>query len=240
MKSATHSVGTAEQRRILLVEDEEDIRSLIAMHLRRVGYSVDEVSDGEQALSRFQAGRFDLLILDWMLPGLSGLDIARRVRSGDHQPSVPVLMVTARVEPADIVMGLEAGADDYVTKPFELPVLIARVRALLRRSEISESEESRDVGDLKIIPDRYEVFCRAEPLSLTRYEFKLLLNLVKNQGRVLTREQLIQSVQGEGVSVVDRAIDTHVFGLRKKLGACAGLIETVRGVGYRIWTGVQP
>jgi two-component system, OmpR family, phosphate regulon response regulator PhoB len=226
--------------RILVIEDETDIRDLIVLHLKRDGYSPDEAQDGEEALKRIQKGTHDLYIVDWMLPGLSGLEITRALRQ--EKPGLgapPVLMVTARTEASDIVLGLEAGADDYVTKPFEIPVLMARVRALLRRAKQgslpkSGTGEILEAGELKIHVDAHEVHCGGQKVDLTASEFKLVLALVRNPGRVLTRQMLIDLVQGVGVAVVDRAIDTHVFGLRKKLGDCGDLIETVRGVGYRV------
>jgi two-component system phosphate regulon response regulator PhoB len=230
----------ASTPKVLVVEDETDIRELIELHLGRERYEVDAVADGEEALKRLASESYDLLILDWMLPALSGLEITRNVRSRKTGHRVPILMVTARMEPTDIVLGLEAGADDYVTKPFEIPVLMARVRALLRRSQIEKGTQPAaptewiEVGGLKLDPQSYQVTCQGQPVQLTLSEFKLLLSLAQNKGRVLTRDRLIDLIQGEGVTVVDRAIDTHVFGLRKKLGACSEVVETVRGVGYRI------
>jgi DNA-binding response OmpR family regulator len=228
--------------RILLVEDERDVADLMTLHLRRDGYDVTVVDNGEAALRAMQGGGFDGLVLDWMLPGLSGLELCRKIRDGEIRGSssqIPVLMVTARAQAADIVQGLDAGADDYLTKPFELPVFIARVRALLRRSifNTAERETRWSTGGLIVDKDTYQVSCQGKPISLTPSEFKLLVALMKQQGRVLTRERLIDLVQGEGVNVVDRAIDTHVFGLRKKLGHCSDLIETVRGIGYRVKIG---
>lgn len=238
--------------RILVVEDEQDIQELITLHMRREGYQVEAVADGEEALKRLRRPLpgeplpFDIILLDWMLPGMSGLEITRALRASANGKTIPILMVTARMEATDIVLGLEAGADDYVTKPFEIPVLLARVRALIRRASLAanpdaaaaQSEEGGlstiRLGELVIDPNAYEVRCGKEQLSLTPSEFKLLLALAQNQGRVLTRDQLIDAVQGIGVTVVDRAIDTHIFGLRKKLSACSDWIETVRGIGYRI------
>jgi two-component system, OmpR family, phosphate regulon response regulator PhoB len=197
---------------------------------------VDEAADGEEGMRKAQAGKYDLLLLDWMLPGVSGLDLTRTFRKAGANP--PILMVTARIEPADIVRGLEAGADDYVTKPFDIPVLTARVRALIRRATAGAAAEGGgprlQLGSLAVNPESYEATLAGVPLSLTRYEFRLIAALIQNRGRVLTRERLIDLVQGSEVSVVDRAIDTHVFGLRKKLGSHGNLIETVRGVGYRV------
>jgi two-component system phosphate regulon response regulator PhoB len=228
--------------KILVVEDETDIRDLMVLHLGRDGHKPEEAADGEQALQMLEKNAYQLVILDWMLPGMSGIDIAKALRKmpggspTSHQ--TPILMVTARVEPADIVLGLEAGADDYITKPFEVPVFLARIRALLRRAALSLETPSRsdvlELGQLKVNEKSYEVTCASESIQLTPSEFKLLAALVKNQGRVLTRTALIDLVQGSDVSVVDRTIDTHVFGLRKKLGVCGDLIETVRGVGYRV------
>jgi two-component system phosphate regulon response regulator PhoB len=231
---------------ILLVEDEQDIRELIGLHLRREGYQVNEATQGDEGLSMIASGRssYDLVVVDWMLPEVSGLEIVKHIQKTLGVQAPPVLMVTARVEAADIVLGLEAGADDYLTKPFEVPVLLARVRALLRRRakiqtpapasvKSSKIEELR-VGQIVIRPEAYEVFCADQPIHLTPYEFKLFVALVQNEGKVLTREKLINMVQGNDVVVVDRAIDTHVFGLRKKLGDCAAVIETIRGIGYRV------
>jgi two-component system phosphate regulon response regulator PhoB len=229
--------------KLLLVEDDGDIRELIELHLKREGFEVDSVSSGEEALKKLGTVKYQFFVFDWMLPGLSGIDLIRKVRAQPEHKKVPVLMLTAKGEPRDVVIGLESGADDYVTKPFEPGILTARVRALLRRLQpefeeaiqrTSSGTRSFSAGGLTLREDFHEVRCKGEKINLTPYEFKLLVALLENQGRVLTRDQLIASVQGQGVSVVDRAIDTHVFGLRKKLGACTDLIETVRGVGYRV------
>jgi two-component system phosphate regulon response regulator PhoB len=223
--------------RILIVEDEQDVRDLISLHLSREAYAVAECADGESGLAQIQTGDHDLYILDWMLPKVSGLDLIKKIRQ--TKKNTPILMVTARVEPADIVLGLESGADDYVTKPFDVPVLLARVRALLRRGRLAPEETAPqllELGNLKIDLAGHEAFCGGEKLQLTRSEFNLLVTLAENQGKVLTRDQLIDRIRGEDISIVQRAIDTHIFGLRKKLGPCAELVETIRGVGYRIKT----
>lgn len=222
---------------VLVVEDEKDIAELMALHLRREGHEITCVEDGEAAIRALGAGpAYSLIVLDWMLPGLSGLEVCKKIRAEKGGHSVPILMVTARAHTSDIVLGLEMGADDYLTKPFELPVFLARVRALLRRAAPVNFEETRqfEIGDLQVDLDAYRVTCGKKEMSLTPSEFKLLVALVKSQGRVLTRERLIDLVQGEGVTVVDRAIDTHIFGLRKKLGKCSDVVETIRGVGYRV------
>ena len=232
--------------RLLIVEDEKDIQDLMVMHLRREGFETVTADDGQTAWNLLQEQSFQLAIVDWMLPGgVSGIELTRLLRAQPRHQSTAILMVTARAAETDIVAGLEVGADDYVTKPFELPVLMARVRALLRRQRSFQSletathlrpsaPESWVVGHLKISTITHEAHFREKKIDLTPYEFKLLLTLMKNAGRVLTRDRLIDEVQGSGVMVVDRAIDTHIFGLRKKLGKAAELIETVRGVGYRM------
>jgi DNA-binding response OmpR family regulator len=223
---------------ILVVEDEKDISELIGLHLRREGHEVTAVENGEEALGLLNQNQYSLVVLDWMLPGLSGLELCKKIRAKLDSPvsSIPIFMVTARAHSSDIVVGLEMGADDYITKPFEIPVFLARVRALLRRAN-SPGESTSDkfeIGELKVDQNTYQVTCARKDIQLTPSEFKLLLALVRNRGRVLTRERLIDLVQGEGVTVVDRTIDTHIFGLRKKLGKCADVVETIRGVGYRV------
>lgn len=229
--------------KILVVEDDPEIQELIFSQLKKENYDVEVAQSGETALDKIKVQKFSLLILDWMLPGLDGLEIARFVRSfGAEENPTAILMVTAKADPQDIIQGLENGADDYVTKPFDLSVLKARVRALLRRSTVSEIQNSKSeimkMGDLKINKSSHKVTCCDEEVQLTLSEFKLICALGENRGRVLTRERLIGLIQGEGVAVIDRTVDTHVFGLRKKLGSCADVIETVRGIGYRVTTEV--
>jgi two-component system phosphate regulon response regulator PhoB len=230
-----------EPVRVLVVEDEEEIRELIALHLRRDGHFVDAVASAEEAAKALKSATYEVIALDWMLPGQSGVEMTRELRKTSDRSDLAILMVTARAEAADIVEGLEAGADDYLAKPFEPAVLIARVRALARRNRRGGAHLEREgdvavvrVGGLALYTETYEVKCCDQPIQLTPSEFKLLLALANNRGRVLTRDGLIQQVQGDGVSVVGRTVDTHVFGLRKKLGGCADVIETVRGVGYRV------
>jgi two-component system phosphate regulon response regulator PhoB len=222
--------------RALIVEDERDVRDLMSLHLKREGVDVAAVENGEEALRLLAVEKFALVVLDWMLPGVSGLEICKRLRSSVQTERASILMVTARADSADVIAGLDAGADDYITKPFELPVFLARVRALRRRQETIGTRPARKLqnGNLMIDLDSYEVTCEGQPVQLTPSEFKLLSALMQNEGRALSREKLIDLVQGENVTVVDRAIDTHVFGLRKKLGPCSDVIETIRGVGYRV------
>lgn len=222
---------------ILVVEDEQEIRELMALHLLRQGFKVKECASAEEAQSEFQKQKFHLVILDWMLPGISGFDFLKSIKQSAAAPNV--LMVTAKTEAQDIVNGLESGADDYLTKPFDPGVFMARVRALLRRSNLQSATAPQDaeflqLAGLSVNFKTYEVKLNEEPLHLTPSEFKLLGNLIESQGRVLTRDQLIENIQGEGINVTGRTIDTHVFGLRKKLGAWSDNIETIRGVGYRV------
>lgn len=238
MQTASREKVSKMSARVLVVEDEKDISELMSLHLKREGHEVSFVENGEEALKMLERNGYDLLVLDWMLPGLPGLEICKKIRS-EHKEAkgqMPILMVTARAHTSDIVLGLEMGADDYLTKPFEIPVFLARVRALLRRqaNPISASNKTFKIGELAVDAETYRTTCGKKDVQLTPSEFKLLLALMQSQGRVLTRERLIDLVQGEGVTVIDRAIDTHVFGLRKKLGKCAEVVETIRGVGYRI------
>jgi two-component system phosphate regulon response regulator PhoB len=229
------------RKRVLVVEDEAEIRQLVVLHLKREGFEVDEVADGEQARQLLAGKKYDLLVLDWMLPSLSGLELTRWLRKHMPVTALSILFVTAKTEPEHIAAGLDAGADDYLSKPFDTLVLMARVNALLRRQEWlqTQAQPARDehrlqLGELVMNTHTYEVTLSGQPMELTRSEFRLLETLLMNQGKVLSREVLIEEIQGEGVNVVGRTVDTHVFGLRKKLGAYADMIETIRGVGYRV------
>jgi DNA-binding response OmpR family regulator len=218
--------------KVHVVEDEFEIRELMALHLHRQGYQVTESGSCEEALEKLKTQKFDLLILDWMLPGLSGVEFLDRLKS--MKVHVKVLMVTAKSEPQDIVFGLEKGADDYLTKPFDPSVFLARVKVLLRRDTVpAQQHQLFEWAGLKLNFDAYEVFLGDQQLHLTPSEYKLLATLVQSHGRVLTRDQLIERVQGEGISVTGRTVDTHIFGLRKKLGVWADHIDTIRGIGYR-------
>jgi len=236
MAENTLEVSSAQ---VLVVEDEAEIRELISLLLLRQGHRVQQCTSAIEALESLKKNTYDLMVLDWMLPHMSGVDLLKNYYHGADK-KMPVLMVTAKAEPQDIVQGLEAGADDYITKPFEPSVFTARVKALLRRmpqmsaEDLSQSEEILRVGDLQINMASYEVTCKGELIHLTPSEFKILATMAQSRGRVLTREHLINVVQGEGISVTGRTIDTHVFGLRKKMEECSDWIETIRGVGYRV------
>ena len=225
---------------VLVVEDEAEIRELISLLLLRQGHRVQQCTTAIEALESLKKNHYDLMILDWMLPHMSGLDLLKNYYHGAEK-KMPVLMVTAKAEPQDIVQGLEAGADDYITKPFEPSVFSARIKALLRRLPQAGNgsaqtgadfkvEDILMVGELKINLASYEVTCRGQAIHLTPSEFKILSTMAQSRGRVLTRDQLIGIVQGDGISVTGRTIDTHVFGLRKKLEDCSDWIETIRGV----------
>ena len=218
--------------KVHVVEDEIEIRELMTLHLSRQGYQVTESGSTEEALEKMKSQNFDLLVLDWMLPGLSGVEFLDKMRS--LRMNAKVLMVTAKSEPQDIVFGLEKGADDYLTKPFDPSVFLARVKVLLRRNAPEDFVQNTfELDGLKINFDSYEVTLKSQPLHLTPSEYKLLAVLIQSQGRVLTRDQLIERVQGEGISVTGRTVDTHIFGLRKKLADWADHIDTIRGIGYR-------
>jgi DNA-binding response OmpR family regulator len=228
------------RKRVLVVEDESDIRQLIVLHLKREGFQVDEAQDGEMGRQKLMQQAYDLVILDWMLPMLSGLELTRWTRKNIKAPT-PILFVTAKTEPEFVATGLDAGADDYIAKPFDTLVLMARVNALLRRQDWLKAQPESNtaaarlsLGELSLDSNAYEATLAGEKLDLTRSEFRLLESLLKCQGKVLSRESIIEEIQGEGVNVVGRTVDTHVFGLRKKLGAYADCIETIRGVGYRV------
>ncbi len=221
-------------KKLLVVEDETDVKNLMLLHLQREGYACTAVENGEEALTLLQEKEYHLAILDWMLPGLSGLELCKKLKN--RLPLLPILMVTARSDSTDIVLGLEMGADDYVIKPFEIPVFLARVRTLLRRLSSAQAAAGKmlQMGDLSLDCERHEVRCAGERIDLTASEFKLLAALMANPGRVLSRKKLIEEVQGAGMVVIDRVIDTHVFGLRKKLGSCGDIVETIRSIGYRV------
>lgn len=223
----------SQSLKVHVVEDEFEIRELMALHLARQGYQVTESGSSEEAFEKMRTQKFDLLILDWMLPGMSGVEFLDRMKT--MKMNSKVLMVTAKSEPQDIVFGLEKGADDYLTKPFDPSVFLARVKVLLRRETQPQAQQPQmfEWKGLKLNFDAYEVFLDGQQLHLTPSEYKLLATLVQSQGRVLTRDQLIERVQGEGISVTGRTVDTHIFGLRKKLGGWADHIDTIRGIGYR-------
>lgn len=245
-----------ETKNLLVIEDEAEIRELIEIILKRQGFNVVALTSVEEFTSQSAALEktpFDLMILDWMLPGQSGFDFLKAARKKDEWRNIPIILVTAKAEPDEIVMGLEAGADDYLVKPFDAKVLVARVNALLRRpfqvpSALAVSPSNLgsashlgnlnpsdvfSIGSLRMNLNSYEIFMGADKIALTPTEFKLLVTMAQHEGRVFTREQLVKAAQGEGINVIGRTVDTHVFSLRKKLGELGDCIETARGIGYR-------
>lgn len=218
---------------VLVVEDERDVRDLVVLHLKREGYEVTALEDSEKALAACTRQSFDLFILDWMLPGMSGLDFCKALRTKFNVKS-PILMLTARADTMDKVLGLEIGADDYLTKPFEIREFVARVRALLRRNHNASTEHDViEAFGLKLNQSSKQLSIQGQNVALTPFEFKLLAALMAKAGTTMERSALVSLIQGSDVSVVERTIDTLILGLRKKLGDQADLIETVRGFGYR-------
>ena len=223
------------KEKILVVDDEEDILELLRFNLSREGCQVFCALSGEEALRLVRTEIPDLVVLDLMLPGIDGLEVTRRLKSDPNTKHLPIVMLTAKGEEADIVTGLELGADDYVTKPFSPRILVARVRAVLRR-KVKEAPEETSViriHDLIIDPRRHEVLVNGEPVVLTFTEFGILNYMARRPGWVFTRFQIVDAVKGEDYPVTDRSVDVQIVGLRKKLGPAGNYIETVRGVGYR-------
>jgi two-component system alkaline phosphatase synthesis response regulator PhoP len=224
------------KQKIVAIEDEPDILDIIQYNLEKESYEFHGETDGEEGLNLVRRELPDLVLLDVMLPGLDGLEICRRLKYESATREIPVIMVTAKSEESDVVLGLEVGADDYLTKPFGPRELVARVRAVLRRGKIQldDEEQPRVIFDrLSIDPSRHEVVCDGKPLDLTATEFRLLYFLASNPGRVFSRQRLVKEAIGEDVYILDRNIDVHVRAIRKKLGEGKDYILTVRGVGYR-------
>lgn len=223
------------REQIMVVDDEESILELVAYNLTRDGYRVTCLATGEAALERARSELPDLIVLDLMLPGVDGLEVCKRLKSDAATSHIPIVMLTAKGEDADIVVGLELGADDYVTKPFSPKVLVARLRAVLRRKarKLPGEAEVVKVHELVISPGRREVLAKGKPVELTNTEFRLLHLLARRPGWVFTRGQIIDALRGVGYPVTDRSVDVHVVGLRRKLGLSGRCLETVRGVGYR-------
>ncbi|MCX5662402.1 MAG: response regulator transcription factor [Planctomycetota bacterium] len=224
------------RQKVLVVDDEEDILELIEYNLAKQGFQVSCVTSGEDGVKVARTQVPDLVVLDLMLPGLDGLEVCRTLKADPKTKGVPVLMLTAKGEESDVIRGLECGADDYITKPFSPRVLVARVKAALRRGSHAPEEPGAAVtlGQLAIHPGRHEVVVAGEKIDLTFTEFRILHLLARRPGWVFTRAQIVEGVQGQDVAVTDRSVDVHIVSLRRKLGPVEEYLETVRGVGYRM------
>ena len=219
---------------ILIVDDEEDVLELVRYNLDKNGFRVETATTGEEALIKARAKLPDLVILDLMLPNIDGLEVCKKLKNDSKTQNIPIIMLSAKGEEADIVTGLELGADDYVTKPFSPKVLIARVRRILHRVTARDLEKAAvKIHELTIDPARRQVLIKDKPVDLTFTEFNILYALAKRPGLVFTRYQIVDALHGDDYLVTDRAVDVQIVGLRKKLGSCSKYIETVRGVGYR-------
>ncbi len=223
-------------KHILVVEDEEDILELVSFNLKKEGYRVQGVASGEEALQEARDAQPGLIILDLMLPGVNGFDVCKSLKSDTRTKDIPVIMLTARSDEADIVTGLELGADDYLTKPFSPKELIARVRAILRRSvpNVNGLDNILGINEIKIDIKRHEVLVSGKSVNLTPSEFRILCLLAGKPGWVFNRDQIVAAVHNQEYAVTDRSVDVIIVGLRRKLGQSGKLIETVRGVGYRL------
>ncbi len=223
----------ANRRSILVVEDEADLADLVCYHLERDGYDVRRAEDGERALAEAQRQTPDLIVLDRMLPKLSGDEVIRRLRRDDRTAAAPVIMLTAKAEEADALVGFALGADDYVSKPFSVKILLAKIAAVLRRdTNVSVGRDVISLGGVTLDHGRHEVTVMGRSVDLTATEFRILATLMAAKGRVMSREQLIESTLGHGAAVTNRAMDVHIASLRRKLGSAAACIQTIRGVGY--------
>jgi two-component system alkaline phosphatase synthesis response regulator PhoP len=225
---------------VLVVDDERDILELVKYNLDKEGYQVTAVATGEDALLAARSKLPDVVVLDLMLPGVDGLEVCRRLKADPKTRGIPIVMLTAKGDEADVVTGLELGAADYITKPFSPRVLTARIRAALRRGDAEDDAGGTvRVKDLTIHPGRHQVTVGDKAVELTATEFRIMLFLAKRPGWVFTRQQIVDAAQGDDVFVTDRyvtdrSVDVHIVSLRRKLGECGAYIETVRGVGYRL------
>lgn len=223
-------------KNILIVEDEADLVELISYNLKKEGFNLDSAIDGEAALSKIKKGRYDLVVLDLMLPGIQGMELCRILRSDPKTETLPVIMLTAKGDEVDKILGLEMGADDYITKPFSPRELVARVKAVLRRSlEKPSSEKVLKVGELVIDKERYTVTIKGKPIKLSAKEFKLLLFLTERKGKVFNRERLLDAIWSDEAFVEPRTVDVHIRRLRAQIEedpAHPKYIKTLRGIGY--------
>jgi len=219
---------------IYIVEDEPDIRETLAYNLSQEGFKVSEFSDAESCLNKIQKKKPDLLILDLMLPGMSGLDLCKKIRTDESLQNLAIIMLTAKGEEVDRIIGFELGADDYVTKPFSVRELILRVKVILKKQiDAVENNELVEFGPIKLNLDAHEVLINDDEIILTALEFKLLKHLIQRRGRVQTRDQLLGDVWGYSSEITTRTVDTHIKRLREKLGSMGKYVQTIRGVGYK-------
>ena len=228
---------TATKTRIAIVEDEEDIREILQYTLSREGFDVDCAADGSSGLEMIRRNPPDLVLLDLMLPDVEGLEVCRQLKADRETRDIAIIMVTAKGEESDIVLGLGLGADDYIPKPFSARELVARTRSVIRRSKRPESEQTSDavlsLRGLKVDPSRHKVFVHDQEVEFTATEFKILYLLASHPGRIFSRSQILSESRGELAAAFDRSVDAHVRTIRKKLGDLRELIETVRAIGYR-------
>ena len=222
-------------QKILIIEDEPDIRKTLEYNISREGYKVESASSLSEGKEQINSSDFSLILLDLMLPDGSGLDLCREIKSDKDKSSTPIIILTAKDDEVDKVVGFELGADDYVTKPFSIRELILRIKAILKRGESKKEtlEVQRQFGELTMDIDSHEVFVNSEQIILTALEFRLLRQLVDRRGRVQSREQLLSDVWGYSAEVTTRTVDTHIKRLREKLGTMGKYIQTIRGVGYK-------
>ena len=221
---------------ILVIEDEPDIRRNLEYNLGREGFKASSVGSLDEANEKLKSKKFDLILLDLMLPDGSGLDLCKKIKSNSETEAIPIIILTAKDDEVDKVVGFELGADDYVTKPFSVRELILRVKAILKRSDTKTKEVvevERQFGDLKIDVDSHEVHVDSQLIELTALEFRLLKELVDKRGRVQSRDQLLSEVWGYNAEVTTRTVDTHIKRLREKLGSMGKYVQTIRGVGYK-------
>ena len=224
------------KQHIFIVEDESDIADLLSYNLTREGFKVSVAARGDRALSEIPRLKPNLILLDLMLPGMGGIEICRLLKAKPETAGIPIIMVTARGEETDIIVGLSMGAEDYIVKPFSIKIVLARIQAVLRRRNAvpTGTNETLHVHDITINPGRHEVLCGKRALELTASEFRLIHFLARRPGWVFTREQIVDGVKGVDYIVTDRAVDVQMVSLRRKLGKHGDCIETVRGVGYRL------
>ena len=222
-------------QKILLIEDEPDIRKTLEYNIAREGYDVITAPSLSEGRNHLNSSSFSLILLDLMLPDGSGLDLCREIKSDKEKIATPIIILTAKDDEVDKVVGFELGADDYVTKPFSVRELILRIKAVLKRGERKQEnlEVQRKFGDLLIDVDSHEVFVNGQSITLTALEFKLLRQLVDRRGRVQSRDQLLSDVWGYSADVTTRTVDTHIKRLREKLGSMGKYVQTIRGVGYK-------